>query len=158
MAKLPDNFVQPPPATSRLTTTKPTAAKLSRRARKAADAELDAEAAAHVHSVLVRLSADEHGALSAACEALVATGHAVSIEDMIRQVLARWIAATRAMQAPSVPVPTVSAPQLPAPSAPAIASIRAQLRRLAAEPVRRWQELRQSLRRWSHVLDPRTPR
>ena len=150
MAKLPDNFVQPPPATSRLTTPKPTAAKVGRRARKA-DVELDAEAAAHVHSVLVRLSADEHGALTAACEALVAVGHAVSIEDMIRQVIARWIATTRAMQAPSVPVATAPAPQVPA-----ITSIRAQLQRLAAEPVRRWQELRQSLRRWSHVLDPRT--
>jgi hypothetical protein len=160
MAKLPDNFVQSPPATSRLTTTKPTAGKLGRRPRKP-DVELDAEAAAHVHSVLVRLSADEHSALSAACEALVAVGHAVSIEDMIRQVIARWIAATRAMQAASVPVTTapahqLPASQLPASAAPAITSIRAQLRRLAGEPVRRWQELRRSLRRWSHVFDART--
>jgi hypothetical protein len=154
MAKLPDNFVQSPPAASRLTTTKPTAGKLARRPRKA-DVELDAEAAAHVHSVLVRLSADEHSALSAACDALVAAGHAVSIEDMIRQVIARWIAATRAMQAPSVPVPMASAPQVPVPQVPAITSVREQLRRLAANPVRRWQELRQSLRRWSHVFDAR---
>jgi hypothetical protein len=159
MAKLPDNFVQSPPATSRLTTTKPTAGKLGRRPRKA-DVELDAEAAAHVHSVLVRLSADEHSALSAACEALVAVGHAVSIEDMIRQVIARWIAATRALQSSSVPVPApahqLPASQVPLSQVPAIASIRGQLRKLAAEPVRRWQELRQSLRRWSHVFDART--
>jgi hypothetical protein len=146
MAKLPDNFVKSPPASGRLTTAKPAAAKLGRRSRK----DLDSEAQSHVESVLVRLSADEHEALSAACTALVAVGQTVSIEDMIKQVVARWIAATRAMQAPSVPAPM--APMTPA---PAIASIRAQLRKLAAEPVRRWHELGRTLRRWSHVLEHR---
>jgi hypothetical protein len=147
MAKLPDNFVKPPPAASRLTTTKPIANKLGRR-RKAAEveAELDAAAAGHVHSVMVRLSAEEHDALSHACTALAVVGHSVSIEDMIKQVLVRWIAATRAMQLPAVPAPS------PAPSVAAMPSIRAQLRRIAAEPVRRWHELGQALRRWTHVL------
>lgn len=149
MAKLPDNFVKSPPASSRLTTAKPAAAKLSRRSRK----DLDGEAQSHVESVLVRLSAEEHEALSAACTALVAVGQTVSIEDMIRQVIARWIAATRAMHAPSVPAPTA-----PVTAVPAIASIRMQLRKLAAEPVRRWHELGRTLRRWSHVLDVRTDR
>jgi len=91
--------------------------------------------------VLVRLSADEHAALTTACTALAKVGHAVTIEDMIRQVIARWITATRAMQEPAMPV-----------AAPPAASIQAQLRRLAAEPLRRWDELARTLRRWSRVF------
>jgi hypothetical protein len=99
-----------------------------------------------VHSVLVRLSPEEHQALSAACEALAAVGEAVTIEDMIRKVVERWIAATRAA---AIPEPLAAASAAPP---RAIAAIRAQLRRLAAQPVRRWQALRQALRRWSHAL------
>lgn len=146
MAKLPDNFVKPPPDTSRLTAAKSTAPKLGRRARKAPgdDTAVAAEAQSHVHSVLVRLSADEHAALTTACTALAKVGHAVTIEDMIRQVIARWITATRALQEPAVPVA--------AHAAPPTASIQAQLRRLAAEPLRRWDELTRAVRRWSRVL------
>jgi hypothetical protein len=165
MAKLPDNFVKPPPASSRLTATKPPAGKLSRRSRKADELAneraIDTEAASHVDAVLVRLSSDEHAALSAACEALARVGHTVSIEDMVKQVIARWIAATRAMQAlpalsapsaapsPALPDPAgraAPASALPAPLAPALAAIRGQLRRLAAEPIRRWQALGQRIR------------
>ena len=146
MAKLPDNFVKPPPDASRLTATKSTAPKLGRRARKVPGDEtaavaVAAEAQTHVHSVLVRLSADEHAALTTACTALAKVGHAVTIEDMIRQVIARWFTATRAMQEPAMPV-----------AAPPAASIQAQLRRLAAEPLRRWDELARTLRRWSRVF------
>ena len=143
MAKLPDNFVKPPPASSRLTAAKTTAAKLGRRTRKA-DA-LEAEAIPHVHSVMVRLSPEEHQALSTACEALVAVGHTISIEDMIKQVVVRWIVATRAMQGAALPAP--------ARSAIAAAPIRAQLRRLAAQPLRRWHEIGQTLRRWQRSLE-----
>jgi ATP-dependent exoDNAse (exonuclease V) beta subunit len=148
MAKLPDNFVKPPPASSRIAATRPTAPKLGRRSRKLDDAALDAEAGSHVHSVMVRLTAEEHEALSAASTALATLGQAVSIEDMIKQVIARWITATRALAAPAVPVPAT-------PAAPPAATIQAQLRRLAAEPLRRWHELGRAVRRWSRVLDLR---
>jgi hypothetical protein len=146
MAKLPENFVKSPPETSRLTAAKSIAPKLGRRTRKAPgdDAAVAIEAQTHVHSVLVRLSADEHLALTTACTALAKVGHTVSIEDMIRQVIARWITATRAMQAPAMPVAS--------PTTPPVASIQAQLRRLAAEPLRRWHELTRTVRRWSRVL------
>ncbi len=135
MAKLPENFVKPPGATSRLTA-KLTAPKQSRRARKA---ELEAEAAAHVPSVLVQLSPEEHEALTAACTALAAVGETVSIEDMIRRVIARWIAATRAMQAAE------TAPSPPIAHEP----VTAQLRRLAEQPIRYWRALGETLRRWT---------
>jgi len=148
MAKLPDNFVKPPPASSRLTAVRSTPAKVGRRSRKAE--ELEAEAAPQVSSVLVRLSPDEHQALASACEALAAVGQTVSIEDMVKQVIMRWIAATRAMQGLSLPAPPAAAP---ASLAPAPGLIRAQLRRLADQPLRRWRELGQTLRRWSRAFE-----
>jgi len=138
MAKPPDNVVKPPPASSRLTAAKTTAAKLGRRARKT-DGRA-AEAIPQVHGVMVRLSPEEHQALSTACEALVAVGHTVSIEDMIKQVIVRWIVATRAMQGAPLPPPVRS----PIAAVP----IRTQLRRLAVQPLRRWHELGQTLRTW----------
>ena len=119
MAKLPENFVKPP-TTSKLT--RPSPGKHARRTRKDAIAEA-------VHDVLVRLSPEQHHALSAACEALAAVGETVTIEDMIKQVVARWMNATRAMHADVHPVPRAPDP------------IFAQLRRLVAEPVRGWREL-----------------
>lgn len=108
MAKLPENFVKPPSSTSRLTT-RLGAPKQARRSRKA---DLEAQAAQHVHDVLVRLTPEEHQALSAACEALAAVGETVSVELMIRQVIARWMAATRAMQGlePATTAPPVAPP------------------------------------------------
>jgi hypothetical protein len=158
MAKLPDNFVKAPPDTSRVTTAKPAGKsadkpvgkEVRRKARRdapppAENAEQGAHSAHSAHSVLVRLSPEEHQALSAACEALAAAGESVTIEDMIRQVVARWIAATRAAVAPE--------PAAPEPVAPhAIAAIRAQLRWLAEQPLRRWRALRQALRRWTHAV------
>lgn len=158
MAKLPDNFVKAPAETSRVTTSqpagkpgKPLGKEVRRKARRGvlpppADA---AEQAEHAHSVLVRLSPDEHQALSAACDALAAVGETVTIEDMIRKVVGRWIAATRAAAAPEVPVPAQGGPATPP---RAIEAIRTQLRRLAEQPVRRWRALQQTLRRWTHAL------
>jgi dihydrodipicolinate synthase/N-acetylneuraminate lyase len=147
MAKLPDNFVKPPPASSRLSAARATPAKVGRRSRKAED--IEAEAVAQVPSVLVRLSPEEHQALSSACHALAAVGQTVSIEDMIKHVIMRWIAATRAMQGLAVP----AAPVVPPASLrPTPASIRAQLRRLAAQPLRRWRELGMTLQRWSQAF------
>src|SRR5215475_14252818 len=143
MPKLPDNFVKAPAETSRVTTTKPTdkpvGKEVRRKARRGAPppsaggAEA-AEAADHAHSVLVRLSPEEHQALSAACEALAAAGEIVTIENMIRQVVARWIAATRAAAATEPGDPTTPAPVAPH----AIDAIRVQLRWLAGQPFRRW--------------------
>src|SRR5262249_9218283 len=100
------------------------------------------------HNVLVRLSPEEHQALSAACEALAAAGEIVTIEDMIRQVIARWIAATRAAAATEPGEPAGPTPVTPH----AIHAIRAQLRWLAGQPLRRWRALRQALRRWAHAV------
>jgi hypothetical protein len=144
MAKLPDNFVKAPTATSRLTTARPAgpAGKEVRRKARRGVLEVPAEAAEHARGVLVRLSPEEHQALSAACEALAAAGETVTIEDMIRQVVARWMAATRASQAaePAAPPGAAGDPIL------------AQLRRLVERPVQRWRELRRSLRGWSRAL------
>ncbi len=137
MAKLPDNFVKPPSATSRLTAKLTSAPKLARRARKA---ELEAEAAAHVHDVLVRLSPEEHEALSAACAALAVVGEAVTIDEMIRRVIVRWMDATRAMHADAVTPPPI-----------AHEPVTAQLRRLAEQPIRYWRALGQALRTWRRV-------
>jgi hypothetical protein len=159
MAKLPDNFVKAPAGTSRVTTTKPASKpadkpigkEVRRKARRDAPppAEATEQGAHSAHNVLVRLSPEEHQALSAACEALAAAGEIVTIENMIRQVVARWIAATRAAAAPE---PTAA----PEPAAPhainAIHAIRAQLRWLAEHPFRRWRALRQALQRWTHAL------
>jgi len=137
MAKLPENFVKPP-AASRLTTGKTSAPKTSRRLRKA---ELEAEAETHVHDVLVHLTAEEHQALATARDALAAVGESVTIEDMIRQVIARWIAATRAVHGPIEPAPVEVEPD------PLIA----QLRRLAEQPVRQWRAIAETLRRWTRA-------
>jgi hypothetical protein len=140
MAKLPDNFVKAP-AASRLTAAKPTAGKEAR--RKAKRGGLDLEAAIeHVHDVRVHLSEEEHQALEAACDALAAAGERVSVEQMIKQVITRWMAATRAMNAAAPHEP-------PRPTHDAIAS---QLRKLAAQPLRSWRELNETLRRWSRVF------
>jgi hypothetical protein len=152
MPKLPDNFVKAPAETSRVTTANPAgkpAGKEVRRKAKRGVLQPPADAAEHAHSVLVRLSPDEHQALSAACEALGAVGETVTIEDMIRKVVERWISATRAAAAAEP-----GEPAAPAPAAPprAIDAIRAQLRWLAEQPVRRWRALRMALRRWSHPL------
>jgi len=157
MAKLPDNLVKAPAETSRVTTTKPAGKpadrpvgkEVRRKARRDAPPPAEAtEPGAHsAHSVLVRLSPEEHQALTAARDALAAAGEIVTIEDMIRQVIARWIAATRAAAAAE---PGESA--APEPVAPhEIAAIRAQLRWLAEQPLRRWRALRQALRRWTHA-------
>ena len=128
MAKLPDNFVKPP-LTSKIS--KPTAGKHARRSRKD-DLEVT------VHDVLVRLTPEQHQALTTACEALAAVGETVTIEDMIKQVIVRWMAATRAQLAaePAIPARPPSEPIL------------AQLRRLAEEPLQRWRELASQLRFW----------
>jgi hypothetical protein len=140
MAKLPDNFVKPP-AASRLTTGKPSAPKTSRRLRKA---ELEAEAAKYLHDVLVRLTPDEHQALAAACDALAAVGEIVTIEDMIKQVIGRWIAATRATHGPIETPPVELGPD----------PIVSQLRRLAEQPVRGWRAIRETLRHWTRAWRP----
>jgi hypothetical protein len=148
MAKLPDNFVKPP-TTSRLTTAKPSAPKQVRRARKA---DLEAEAAPHVPGILIRLSEEEHQALSAACAALATVGEVVSIEDMIKQLIGRWMVATRAMHAATTP----ALPPPPEPSTEALATpIAAQLRWLAERPLRRWREIGATLRRWSRAFNYR---
>ena len=129
MAKLPENFVK------RLTTGKTSAPKTSRRTRRA---DVEAEAAKHVHDVLVHLTPEEHQALAAACDALAAAGETVTIEDMIKQVIARWIAATRAMHGPIAPEPVEVKPD----------PIVSHLRRLAEQPVRRWRAIGETLRCW----------
>ncbi|HEX3763290.1 MAG TPA: hypothetical protein VHW23_31565 [Kofleriaceae bacterium] len=97
----------------------------------------------HAHEVLVRLSDEEHQALAAACAALAAIGQPVSIEDMIRTLIERWMAATQ----------TATAPDVPAPAHPRLLdAVRAQLRWLVAQPLRRWHELRLALRRWTRAL------
>jgi hypothetical protein len=148
MAKLPDNFVKAPAETSRITTAKPAgpAGKEVRRKAKRGAAPPPADAAEHAHSVLVRLSPEEHQALSAACESLAAVGEIVTIEDMIRKVVVRWMTAIRAAATPEAPAPA------PAASPHAIDAIRAQLRWLVEQPVRRWRALRQALWRWSRAL------
>jgi hypothetical protein len=135
MAKLPENFVKPP-AASRLTTGKTSAPKTSRRFRKA---DVEAEAARHVPEVLVRLTPDEYQALAAACAALAGVGETVTIEDMIKQVIARWIAATRASHGDPAPVEVKPDP------------IVSQLRRLAEQPVRHWRAISETVRRWTRV-------
>jgi hypothetical protein len=162
MAKLPDNFVKAPAETSRVTSArpadKPAGKEVRRKARRGAPPPPADAPAQGEHSVRVRLSPEEHQALSAACEALAAVGEAVTIEDMIRKLVGRWIAATRAAAAPSGEVPAPGAPAMPP---GAIEAIRAQLRWLAAQPGRRWRALREALLRWSHALagqsrDPNT--
>lgn len=155
MAKLPDNFVKAPAETSRVTTTKPAdkpaGKEVRRKARRGAlpppieDTEPGVDPA---QSVRVHLSPEEHQALSAACEALAAVGETVTIEAMIRKVVERWIAATRAAAAAEPGEPAGATPAAPA---RAIDAIRAQLRWLAEQPVRRWRALRQALRRWTHA-------
>lgn len=154
MAKLPDNFVKAPPENSRVTTSKPAdksaGKEVRRKARRGAPsqpAEATEQGAHSAHSVLVRLSFEEHQALSAACDALAAAGEIVTIENMIRQVIARWIAATRAAAAPE-PAPEPVTPH----AIDAIDAIRAQLRWLTEQPLRRWRALRQALQRWTHAL------
>ncbi len=142
MAKLPENFVKPP-ATSRLTTAKP-AGKEARRTKRAVP--IAAEVVEHARSVLVRLSPEEHDALTAACTALLAVGETVSVEDMIKQVITRWMAATRAIHGPAMPEPRP----------PKHATIVKQLRALAAEPLRRWRALGETLDRWSRVFTHRS--
>ena len=151
MAKLPDNFVKAPAETSRVTTAKPAdkpAGKEVRRKARRGAPQPPADAHQQAHSVLVRLSPEEHQALSAACEALAAVGETVTIEAMIRKVVERWIAATRAAAAAEPGEPAGATPAAPA---RAIDAIRAQLRWLAEQPVRRWRALRQALRRWTHA-------
>ena len=161
MAKLPDNFVKAPAETSRVTTTqpadkptyKPVGKEVRRKARRGAAPPPEAteqaaeQAAEHAHSVLVRLSPEEHQALSAACDALAAVGQTVTIEGMIRTLVGRWIAATRVATAtePGDSVAPAAAPLR------AIDAIRAQLRWLTEQPVRRWRALRLALRRWTHA-------
>jgi hypothetical protein len=165
MAKLPDNFVKAPPEASRVTTStpagkpadKPVGKEVRRKARRTApppstEGAEGPEAAEHAHSVLVRLSPEEHQALSAACEALAAVGETVTIEGMIRKVVERWIAATRAAAAAEPGEPASAASAASAAPARAIDAIQAQLRWLAEQPVRRWRALRQALRRWTHAL------
>jgi hypothetical protein len=160
MAKLPDNFVKAPAETSRVTTArpadkpagKPAGKEARRKARGGAPpppAETTEAGADPAHSVLVRLSPEEHQALSAACEALTAVGETVTIEGMIRKVVERWIAATRAATAAEPGEPVAPAP---AASPRAIHAIRTQLRWLAEQPVRRWRALHRALRRWTHAL------
>ena len=73
----------------------------------------------------------------------------VTIEAMIRKVVERWIAATRAATAAEPGDPAAPAPAaLPR----AIDAMRAQLRWLTEQPVRRWRALRLALRRWTHAL------
>ncbi len=136
MAKLPDNFVKAP-ATSRLTVSKPAAPKESRRGKRAS-LPTAAEVAAEANSVLVRLSPEELAALEGACAALAAVGETVTIEDMIKQVVGRWMIATRANHEPAAQATT-----------PARATIVEQLRRLAEEPLRRWRAIGQTM--WSRV-------
>jgi hypothetical protein len=147
MAKLPDNFVKAPAETSRVTTAKPAGKEVRRKAKRgvlqppAEGAEQEQD-----HGVLVRLSPEEHQALSAACEALAAVGETVTIEDMIRKVVGRWMAVTRAAAAAGAPASAV-------PATPrAVDALRAQLRWLAEQPVRRWRALREALQRWSRAL------
>jgi hypothetical protein len=156
MAKLPDNFVKAPAETSRVTaarpadkpTSKPAGKEVRRKAHRG-DPQPPADAPApDEHSVRVRLSPEEHRALSVACEALAAVGEPVTIEDMIRTLVGRWIAVTRAATAPETPAPAPGAPAVPP---RAIDAIRAQLRWLAAQPVRRLRALREALLRWSHA-------
>jgi hypothetical protein len=118
MAKLPENFVKPPTMSK---ITKPSPGKHARRTRK--------DLVEAVHDVLVRLSPEQHQALSTACEALAVVGETVTIEDMIKQVIGRWMDATRAMHADAAVAPRAHDPIL------------AQLRRIIAEPVRGWREL-----------------
>jgi len=150
MAKLPDNFVKAPAETSRVTSArpadKPAGKEVRRKARRDAPQPPADAAAQGEYRVRVQLSPEEHQALSAACEALAAVGETVTIEDMIRRLVGRWIAATRAAAAPEAPAP--GAPAVPP---RAIDAIRAQLRWLAAQPVRRWRALREALLRWSHA-------
>jgi hypothetical protein len=143
MAKLPENFVKSPAATSRLTTGKPTAGKQTRRTSKTID--LEAAAGPHVHEILLRLSPDEHAAVAAACAALAAVGEAVSLEAMIKQVIARWIAATRALNTGAPATPATA----PVPWVVAHQPIKAQLLWLADQPLRRWRALGETVRRWT---------
>lgn len=153
MAKLPENFVKAPATTSRLTTSKPTAGKEIRR-KKRGGLDLRGEAsephgldvtASDVHSVLVQLSPDQRQALVAACEALAAVGEIVTVEGMIKQVIMRWMDATRATHVPAERAPHRS-------PSPAPETITAQLRRMAEQPLRQWRELSQTLRVWSRVF------
>ncbi len=108
MAKLPDNFVKAP-----------SAPKMLRRPRKTVE----------VDGVLLRLSPDELAALTAACEALAAVDEPVSIEDMIHQVIGRWMAATRAM---------ATAEEAPPAPASAHEPVAARCWRAVGDLLRRW--------------------
>src|SRR3954466_15635516 len=152
MAKLPDHFRTAPAETSRVTTAnpvgKPAGKEVRRKARRGTvpPPAATAERTEGAHDGLVRLSPEEHQALTAACDALAAVGETVTIEGMIRKVVERWIAATRAATAPEVPGSPPGVPPR------AIDAIRAQLRRIAEQAVRRWRALREALLRWSHAL------
>jgi hypothetical protein len=142
MAKLPENFVKPSGATP--------AARGSRSPRRSARDKrsklaLEKVTAEHSRDILVRLSPEEHEALDAACAALRAIGHEISVEEMIRQVIARWIAATHAACAVDR-APVGALPE------PARQSILSQLRSLAERPLRRWRELTFALRRLSRTV------
>ena len=142
MAKLPDNFVKAPAATSRLTTSTPTAGKEVRRKAKRGSLDLGA-ATEHVYDVRVHLSQDEHQALVTACDALAAVGERVSVEQMIKQVITRWMAATRAIHAPESHEPLAR---------PARDAIAGQLRKLAEQPLRRWRALNATVRQWQRMF------
>ena len=76
MAKLPDNFVKAPAETSRVTAarpadkpaSKPAGKEVRRKARRGAPQPPSDAPAQDEHGVRVRLSPEEHQALSAACD------------------------------------------------------------------------------------------
>jgi hypothetical protein len=138
MAKLPDNFVKAP-STSRLTLPKTAAPKESRRGKRGG-LPTAAEVAAEANSVLVRLSPEELSALQEACAALAAVGETVTVEDMIKQVVGRWMATRQSHVEPATP-----------PAQPR-ATVVEQLRRLAEQPLRHWRAIGQTLQVWSRVF------
>jgi hypothetical protein len=115
MAKLPSEFVKPP-------ATKPAPKRRSKKTSL-----LDPEAArALLREVIVRLTEAEHRLLEDARAELARAGEEVTLEQMIHRILADW-SARRA--------------EAHQPATRQLDGIVAQLRKLAASPLRTWRDL-----------------
>lgn len=115
MAKLPSEFVKPP-------ATKPAPKRRSKKTSL-----LDPEAArALLREVIVRLTEVEHRLLEEARAELARAGEEVTLEQMIHRVLSDW-SARRA--------------EAHQPATRQLDGIVAQLRKLAASPLRTWRDL-----------------
>jgi hypothetical protein len=91
-----------------------------------------------LREVILRLGDDEHRELERAREELRRSGEEVTLEQMVHRVIAEWCLRRAAERSAAAAGP--------------VDGIVAQLRRLAASPLRRWRDLGAALRRLAPAL------